>query len=121
LSNFQPLQFLDIAKELTEGTTEAHWRTSMGRAYYAVFGFARNNIAGHELPFAKNIHESIIMYFKTSSDPAMKKIGANLVTLYDQRVIADYRYDKTVTKYWTKLPIELADRTVADLESKGFL
>lgn len=43
---FNPLDFLDLAEELKSATDETKIRTSIGRAYYAAFLYAREWLRG---------------------------------------------------------------------------
>lgn len=43
---FNPLDFLDMAEELKSATDETKIRTSIGRAYYAAFLYAREWLRG---------------------------------------------------------------------------
>ncbi len=49
---------LDIGRELAAGSTEAHWRSSVGRAYYALLHEVLGALArwGFALPPRDKVH-----------------------------------------------------------------
>jgi uncharacterized protein (UPF0332 family) len=77
---------------------EAQLRSSISRAYYAVFCLARNHLrdVDGDLTVARrrdyriNIHEYVIKEFQDSSDSNRKKVGICLKRLRDDRNQADY-------------------------------
>jgi hypothetical protein len=84
--------FLTVAQEIVRGSTEAHWRTAVGRSYYAFMlslrdAFLRWGISA--LPQA-SVHQGIHRRVFTSSDTGMKQIGKWLVQLRDLRGVGDY-------------------------------
>jgi hypothetical protein len=84
--------FLEVAREVVNGPTEAHWRTAVGRAYYAVMltlrdAFVRWGLSA--LPPA-SVHQGVHRRVFTSMDADMKQIGRWLVRLRDLRGFADY-------------------------------
>jgi hypothetical protein len=50
--------FLPLARQLATGATEADWRTSVGRAYYAAFHVARQLLQDvrFRVPHAEQAH-----------------------------------------------------------------
>ena len=84
---------LDVGRELAPGPTEAHWRTSVGRAYYAllheVLGGARR--WGFALPPRDKVHTFARLKFVYATDPDPKRIGLTLESLGRLRNAADYQ------------------------------
>src|SRR5438552_14087952 len=72
--------FLDIARELNRGGTEAHWRAAAGRAYYALFLEGRTTlerwgfVPGRRDP----IHSFVRLRFDYAPDPDLKEVGKAL-------------------------------------------
>jgi len=84
--------FLDIAKELSQGATEGHWRTAAGRAYYALFLEGRTALArwGFQVPPPPGVHSWVRLRFVYAPDPDLKEFGNALERLGRLRNEADY-------------------------------
>lgn len=86
-------RFLDIARELLRGTTEAHWRTAAGRAYYALMLESRDLL--HRWSFAApprdQVHAFVRLRFSYAADPDLKEVGRALEELGKLRNQADYQ------------------------------
>jgi uncharacterized protein (UPF0332 family) len=85
--------FLDPARDLAAGPTEAHRRSAAGRAYYALFheGLAALLRWGFTVPPRENLHSFVRLRFTYTSDPDMKKIGWVMDDLVKLRNQADYQ------------------------------
>lgn len=85
--------FLDVARELAQGTTAAHRRSAISRAYYAVYhvAFELLHALGFRLPRDHRGHELVWQYlFSSGVDPTIHA-GAQLRRLQSLRVTADYQ------------------------------
>ena len=84
--------FLDVASELAIGTTEAHWRAAVGRAYYALFheGLAALLRWSFLLPPRENGHTFVRLRYSFAADSTLKQIGDALDRLSRWRNQADY-------------------------------
>jgi hypothetical protein len=84
---------VDVGRELAAGSTEAHWRSSVGRAYYAllheVLGALRR--WGFALPPRDKVHTFARLKFVYATDPDLKRIGLTLEALGRLRNAADYQ------------------------------
>jgi hypothetical protein len=85
--------FLDIAQELANGATEGHWRTAVGRAYYALMLEGRDALLrwSFTIPPRENVHTFVRLRFTFAGDPYLKRIGYDLDDLSRLRNQADYR------------------------------
>jgi uncharacterized protein (UPF0332 family) len=85
--------FLDVARDLAAGPTEAHRRSAASRAYYALFHEALATLQrwGFTVPPHQNVHASVRLRFTYSGDPDVKKIGDALDDLVKLRNRADYQ------------------------------
>jgi hypothetical protein len=84
--------FLDVARELLQGASEAHRRAAAGRAYYALLleGQAALERWG-VLPSARDtIHYFVRIRFVYAPDPDLKKVAQALEQLGRLRNQADY-------------------------------
>ncbi len=83
--------FLDLARELVLGGTEAHWRGTVGRAYYALL-LCRETLFhwGFRLPPRDNVHTFVRLRFVYPADADLKSIGMALEKLGSVRNRADY-------------------------------
>ncbi len=85
-------EFLVPAEELAGGRTEAHWRASAGRSYYALFQEAHATLVGWgvRIPPRENVHAFVRIRFVYSSDPDASRLGDDLEWLVKLRNEADY-------------------------------
>jgi hypothetical protein len=84
---------LDVGRELAAGPTEAHWRSSVGRAYYALLHEVLGSLWrwGFALPPRDKVHTFARLKFVYASDPDLKRIGLTLEALAQLRNAADYQ------------------------------
>jgi hypothetical protein len=84
---------IDVGRQLAAGPTEAHWRSSVGRAYYAllheILGALRR--WGFAQPARDKVHTFARLKFVYASDPDLKRIGLTLEALAQLRNAADYQ------------------------------
>jgi len=85
-------KFLDVARELLRGTTEAHWRSATGRAYYAVVLEGKAALArwGIVLPRRDLIHAAVRLRLTYVHDADLQLVGKALDDLGRLRNKADY-------------------------------
>jgi hypothetical protein len=84
--------FLDVARELAAGSSEAHWRSSAGRAYYALLHEVLDTLRrwGFALPPRDRVHTFARIKLIYATDPDLKRIGLTLEALGRLRNVADY-------------------------------
>jgi hypothetical protein len=84
---------LDVAAELAAGSTEAHWRSSVGRAYYALLHevLAALRRWGFAVPPRDKVHTFGRLKLIYATDPDLKRIGLTLEALGRLRNSADYQ------------------------------
>lgn len=102
---FDPIDFLDLAKELIDGN-EAKLRTSISRAYYASFMFLRDVMNIDDK--TPEVHKKIVcvLYRKNPI------IANKLHLLRRQRNIADYNTHFIVNRENAKNAIKLAEDVI---------
>ncbi len=97
-----------LAKDLLRGTQESYFRSSISRAYYAVFCIGRNKQGDQIL--RDGIHWEVINAYKNSNNTNEQAIGWGLDKLRKLRNDADYDETKTIEK-------ALAERAIKNAES----
>lgn len=98
--SFNWLTILGVAADLLKKDGENYCRSSINRAYYAIFGITRQKIEEiikEEFPKEK-IHQQVIDYCIENPDFSYQQIGSVLDRLRRERVKADYNDDITITK-----------------------
>jgi hypothetical protein len=85
-------EFLQVARDVVTGGTEAHWRTAAGLSYYALMLTLRDAFVhwGLSAPPRASVHQSVYRRVFTSADTDMKQIGRWLARLRDLRSFGDY-------------------------------
>lgn len=85
--------FLEVARELVQGLTEAHRRAAAGRAYYALMLEARELLDrwGLSHPPRDKVHDFVRLKLLYSADPDLKQVGLTLERLGRLRNDADYQ------------------------------
>lgn len=115
--SFNPKDFISISKELSNGTTEAHYRSIINRAYYGVFGYIRM-----QLPISvrdASVHQEVIDSLKRSPNITEKKIGSKLESLFKNRKDADYKYNIPIRKCNCDFVISDAESIIRLFDSKN--
>jgi len=91
-----PHDILDIADELCTGLKEAHWRASVGRAYFAAFHAARSlpRNAGFVVPHGDQAHAYLWLRLSNCGRPDVTNAGGDLNFLRRTRNGAAYDLDQ---------------------------
>jgi hypothetical protein len=84
---------LDVARELAAGSTEPHWRSSVGRTYDALLHEVLGTLRrwGFSLPPRDKVHTFARLKLVYATDPDLKRIGLTLEALGRLRNVADYQ------------------------------
>ncbi|WP_067068273.1 hypothetical protein [Roseateles chitosanitabidus] len=106
MAKFNPNSFVDLAEELSGHQDQARLRTSISRAYYGVFLFARSIASVHSRQ--SDAHGLTRKYFEG--------IGATPIAnaLREMRALrnkADYSVERSFSKEVVAANMELAKRT----------
>jgi hypothetical protein len=111
--------YLDVARDLAAGSTEAHWRTAAGRVYYAVLheGLTALLRWGFTIPPRENLHAFVRLGFVFAIDPDLKTVGRALEYLSKLRNQADYQLANLGPfATGTRVAQALADAAIARLD-----
>ena len=84
--------FLQLARELVRGRTEAHWRAAAGRAYYALMLECRSALQrwGFTVPGGPGTHGFVRLRYNAAGLPDLRTISYTLEDLVRLRNFADY-------------------------------
>jgi hypothetical protein len=84
---------LDVGRDLAAGPSEAHWRSSVGRAYFALSREVLGTLGrwGSALPPRDKVHTFAQREFVCAYDNDLKRIGLTLEALAQLRNVADYQ------------------------------
>ena len=90
-----PRDFRNLAVDLVviKNAGAAHFRTAIGRAYYAAFHVASQVLNALQLPPAENAqgHVQAVRLLQQSGDPTLETAGGLLGDLHGDRILADYQ------------------------------
>jgi hypothetical protein len=92
----QGREFLAVARRIVTGSTEADWRSTAGRAYYALMLEGRDVLRSwaFAMPRHDQVHAFVRLKFIYSSNSDIKNIGFVLEELGGMRNYADYQLDR---------------------------
>jgi hypothetical protein len=84
--------WLDVARELVAGSDEAHWRSSIGRSYYALLHEVLDMLRrwGFSLPPRDKVHAFARLKLVYATDLDLERVGLTLEALGRLRNAADY-------------------------------
>ncbi len=86
-----PLDFLALANRLKHSPDEIERRTSVNRAYYAVYHHIRSYLVNNNIPLRiVRRHEALIRCLRNSGIPEVEVLGDTVGDLMDDRHDADY-------------------------------
>lgn len=114
--SFEPKDFIKISKELNNGSTEAHYRSLINRAYYGVFGYIRKQLSLYT--DNASVHQELINVLKRSTIVNERKAGFKLEILFKKRRDADYKYDTEIKKCNCTYTIPEAEEIIKLFDSK---
>ncbi len=97
---------LDICREMAAGSTEAHWRSSVGRAYCPLLHEVLGALGrwGFAQPPRDKVHTHARIKFVYATDPDLKRIGLTLESLGRLRNSADYQIGSSGPFVSPKMP-----------------
>ena len=109
----EPLEFLDVAKELHDSGDEAKRRTSIGRAYFALFNYLRAKVSPvRPVPQTDDAHRAVAYYLTEANNQRLRRIGQSLHNLRSDRNRADYELGENVGTRESQAAVRRAERAV---------
>lgn len=110
--------FLEVARQVVAGATEAHWRATVIHAYYALVLECRDalNRWGFPMPPHHAVHSAVRLRFVFATDPDLKRLGYALDkwcahrnhASYDLRPLRKFANDGLARDAVTKVAAALA-------------
>ena len=109
--------FLAVASQLAAGRTEAEWRSSISRAYYAAFHVART-AGGSAVCRAscRSGHVYLSRRLANCGQERTQQSGAGLNALRGVRNQADYDLHRPVTSQLAILHVRIAEQIVQSFQ-----
>ncbi|MFA4917381.1 MAG: hypothetical protein WC560_12025 [Syntrophales bacterium] len=92
-----PRDFLQIATNLSNGSKPAEFRTAVSRAYYAAYHVGVGFLNGMDCHISEgsNGHAEVSRDLNNCGDHELSKVGSKINDLRSERIIADYKLNKT--------------------------
>ena len=111
--------FLDLAEDLAQGTTEAEWRTCVSRAYYGAFHVAGDFLRslGFRVPRSDRGHGFAWLRLSNSGHTEVANSGRELKDLRSRRNAADYQDRPAVTAKDAEAALIFAQTIVSALDA----
>jgi uncharacterized protein (UPF0332 family) len=111
--------FLTLAETWIKGPTEAEWRSSVSRAYYAAFHKARQLLRdlGFLVPRGDQAHAYLWLRFSNCGDSQVQLAGSDLNRLRRERNRSDYDIEQTLVHTDALLQVLAAKRIVQVLDT----
>jgi len=95
--SFDPLSFLTLGRQLAQQSGgEAHLRTAVGRAYYALYLYTRLKV----LKKAYASHRKVFTLARQKDKQEGTAVADKLNDLYDLRKLADYHFEPVPYSDW---------------------
>ncbi len=112
--SFDPKEFLTVSSDLKKKSdcTEAEYRTIANRAYYAAFGYIKQNF-----PFINSgisAHQETIDHLERYYG---KKVSKMLENLFKMRKDADYKYNEEFKSFRCDFVIQDANKMIKEFEN----
>jgi hypothetical protein len=112
-------QFRDTADRLANASAEGDWRSAVSRAYYAVFHFFREWFRGQGVDLGKagQSHANLYLGLLNCGVAAVGPLGSRVDDLREERVAADYDFQKPVRQPGAPAAVQQADRIIGDFQT----
>jgi len=111
--------FMSLAARLSAGSTEADWRSSISRGYYAAFHVARHLLTDSRfvVPRADRAHQFLVYRLSNCGEAVVKQAGRDLESLRRLRNGADYDETPAITQIQASAAVQLAERIIQELDA----
>src|SRR5438067_12577797 len=103
--------YLSLATTLSQGPTEAEWRSACSRGYYAAFHVARQLLLGlgFLVPQADRAHGYLWLRLSNAGVTEVRRAGRLLNDLRRERNRADYDDHRTITQAMAAQNVQVAE------------
>jgi uncharacterized protein (UPF0332 family) len=111
--------FLPLATQLAAGTTEAEWRTSVSRAYYAAFHHARElfTALGFVVPRDEKAHPYLYFRLNNCGAAHVQTAASDLHALRRRRNQGDYDLQLILTSRFATDELPIAQGIIQTLDN----
>jgi uncharacterized protein (UPF0332 family) len=111
--------FLPLATRLATGTTEAEWRTSVSRAYYAAFHHARELLTalGFVVPRDEKAHPYLYLRLNNCGHAHVQNAASDLHALRRRRNQGDYDLQLTLNSKFATDELPVAQGIIQKLDN----
>ncbi len=112
-------EYLSLANNLVNSTTEGEWRTAVSRAYYAAFHVARELLfaLNFRVPHAERAHGCLWLRLANAGHADVQEAGNRLNALRRERNRSDYDAHLTVRQAMARNHIQRADEIIQALDA----
>jgi uncharacterized protein (UPF0332 family) len=111
--------YLNLAITLRDGTTEAEWRSSSSRAYYAAFHVARRLLLslGFAVPQSERAHAHLWLRLANAGHADVEIAGNRLNHLRGERNAADYDEHRLFGQPLAARHVQMAEQIIQALDA----
>ena len=117
-----PEDFLTLATDLSQGSGQAHWRSSVSRAYYSAFHAACILVESFlvTLPQGASTHQKVTYCLQQSKSTELAIAGSKLNAFREARNSADYRLrdSQFASKKSAEVHIAIAQQVISVIKGK---
>ncbi|MFM9961163.1 MAG: HEPN domain-containing protein [Planctomycetaceae bacterium] len=113
-------EFLQLARELSAGPSEAYWRTAVSRAYYASFHLVRQRLSewGFHIRKSDQAHAGMSRRLGVLALDGWDDLARDLSQLRTDRNFADYDIERVFPKRLAVNCLAVTERIIKTLHTK---
>jgi len=109
------IRFLNTAEKLKDSTPEEDARTSINRSYYAIIHLVRERLGKEKIEINRTQTHLLHNIFFMCNNRNVRAIGAQISTLHDARIHADYKLNRNVQQGFAQTNYDIACKAKEDI------